>query len=85
MKKVTVYTSSFCGYCLAAKSLLSKKGIEFEEVNLSQSPELRKEIREKWSWRTLPLIVINNKLIGGFRELAMLESSNNLDSLLNSD
>ncbi|NIP37796.1 MAG: glutaredoxin 3 [Candidatus Dadabacteria bacterium] len=85
MKKVTVYTSSFCGYCLAAKSLLSKKDIEFEEVNLSQSPELRKEIREKWSWHTLPLIVINNKLIGGFRELAMLESSNNLDSLLNSD
>jgi len=85
MNSVIVYTSTFCGYCSAAKSLLSKKGIPYEEVNLSESPEMRQEIMEKWGWRTVPLIIINNKLIGGFRELASLESQNKLDSYLNSD
>ena len=85
MNSVIVYTSTFCGYCSAAKSLLSNKGITYEEVNLSKSPEVRQEIMEKWSWRTLPLIIINEKLIGGFRELASLESQNKLDSFLNSD
>ncbi len=85
MNKITVYTSSFCGYCIAAKSLLSKKGVPFEEINLSTSPELRDDVTKKWQWRTLPLIIINDKLIGGFRELAMLESDNKLDSLINSD
>ncbi len=85
MSSVIVYTSTFCGYCFAAKSLLSKKGISYEEVNLSESPEMRQEIMEKWGWRTVPLIIINDKLIGGFRELASLESRNKLDSYLNSD
>lgn len=85
MISVIVYTSTFCGYCFAAKSLLSKKGISYEEVNLSESPEMRQEIMEKWGWRTVPLIIINDKLIGGFRELASLESQNKLDSYLNSD
>ncbi len=85
MNSVIVYTSTFCGYCSAAKSLLSKKGIPYEEVNLSESPEMRQEIMEKWGWRTVPLIIINDKLIGGFRELASLESRNKLDSYLNSD
>jgi len=85
MSSVIVYTSTFCGYCSAAKSLLSKKGIPYEEVNLSESPEMRQEIMEKWGWRTVPLIIINGKLIGGFRELASLESQNKLDSYLNSD
>jgi len=85
MNSVIVYTSTFCGYCFAAKSLLSKKGISYEEVNLSESPEMRQKIMEKWGWRTVPLIIINDKLIGGFRELASLESQNKLDSYLNSD
>lgn len=85
MNKVKVYTSSFCGYCIAAKTLLNKKGIEFEEINLSGFPELRQEVTSKWNWGSLPLIIINDKLIGGFRELAMLESENKLDRLINSD
>jgi glutaredoxin 3 len=85
MNSIIVYTSTFCGYCFAAKSLLSKKGIPYEEVNLSESPEMRQEIMEKWGWRTVPLIIINDKLIGGFREHASLESQNKLDSYLNSD
>ncbi len=85
MSKVTIYTSTFCGYCTAAKSLLSSKGITFEEINLSATPELRHELVAKWHWRTLPLIVINNELVGGFRELAILENQNKLDALLQTD
>jgi len=85
MNNVTVYTSTYCGYCSAAKSLLNNKGIEFEEINLSLSPDLREEVMGKWGWKTVPLIIINDKLIGGFRELASLESQNELDSYLISD
>ncbi|NIT13618.1 MAG: glutaredoxin, partial [Candidatus Dadabacteria bacterium] len=42
-------------------------------------------VTSKWNWGSLPLIIINDKLIGGFRELAMLESENKLDRLINSD
>jgi len=85
MNNVIIYTSTFCGYCFAAKSLLSNKGIQFEEINLSKSPELREEVMEKWSWRTVPLIIVNDKLVGGFRELSSLESQDKLDSYFNSD
>lgn len=83
MNKVILYTSSFCGYCLAAKSLLSKKGISFKEVNISLDPVLRKEILTKWNWHTVPLLIINNKLVGGYRELLNLDSLNKLDRFLN--
>jgi len=83
MNKVILYTSSFCGYCLAAKSLLSKKGIIFKEVNISLDPVLRKEILTKWNWHTVPLLIINNKLVGGYRELLNLDSLNKLDKFLN--
>jgi len=83
MNKVILYTSSFCGYCSAAKSLLSKKGIIFKEVNISSDPDLRQEILNKWNWRTVPLLIINNKLVGGYRELLNLDSLNKLDKFLN--
>lgn len=85
MSKVIIYTSTFCGYCTAAKSLLSSKGISFEEINLSATPELRHELVAKWNWRTLPLILVNEELVGGFRELAILENQNKLDALLSTD
>lgn len=79
MNKIILYTSSFCGYCSAAKSLLEKKGMYFEEVDISSDPLLRKEILDKWNWRTLPLLIVNNRLIGGYRELVSLDSQNKLD------
>lgn len=83
MNRVILYTSSFCGYCSAAKSLLRKKGIRFSEVNISCDPDLRQEMQYKWNWHTVPLLIINDKLVGGYRELVNLDSHNKLDKFLN--
>ena len=80
--KVEVYTSTYCPYCHAAKGLLSRKGVEFEEIDLSTNHELRIELVEKHKWRTVPIILINDELIGGYEELADLERKGELDGLL---
>ncbi len=85
LTKVEIYTSTFCGYCRAAKSLLIKKGVEYVEVDLSSDPQLRVEIVEKHKWRTVPIIIINDELIGGYFELVDLEKKGILDGLLAKD
>ncbi|MEM7008952.1 MAG: glutaredoxin 3 [Thermodesulfobacteriota bacterium] len=82
MTKVVIYTSTYCGYCRAAKGLLNNKGVEFVEIDLTSDHELRMELVEKHKWRTVPIITINDKLIGGYDELAALEREGELDKLL---
>ncbi len=82
MGKVEIYTGRFCGYCHAAKALLTNKGVEYSEVDLSKDHELRIKLVEKHNWRTVPIILINNNLIGGYEELAALERRGELDQLL---
>ncbi len=82
LTKVEVYTSTYCPYCHAAKGLLSRKGVEFREIDLSTDHELRIELVEKHKWRTVPIILINDELIGGYDELAELERKGELDNIL---
>jgi len=82
LSKVEIYTGRFCGYCHAAKALLTKKGVEYSEVNLSKDHELRIKLVEKHNWRTVPIIIINDNLIGGYEELVALERKGELDQLL---
>lgn len=68
--KATVYTTTYCSYCQAAKQLLTEHNIEFEEVALDDKPELRAELAEaNGGWRTVPMIVLDDKFIGGYQEL----------------
>lgn len=82
MSKVTIYTNIYCVYCNAAKNLLGKKGLEYTEINLSSDPEQRLRLVEKYKWRTIPLILIGDEVIGGFTELYELENTGELDRLL---
>ena len=70
MSTYTIYTTKTCSYCVAAKNLLKSKGLEFKEVDLSNNNELRVEISEKWKWRTVPLILKDDELVGGFTDLS---------------
>ena len=79
--RVTVYTSNFCGYCVAAKRLLQRDEIPFEEVDLSGDPARRAELVTQTGWRTVPMIFIDGELIGGYQELAALRSGGGLDGL----
>jgi glutaredoxin 3 len=82
MKPVKMYVTMFCPYCAAAKILLSKKGVAFEEIDATGNPGLRQEIMERSGQHTVPQIFINDEPIGGFSELNELEMCGELDELL---
>ena len=85
MKKVVIYTGPFCNFCSAAKHLLNKKKINFEEIDIGYDDKKREEMLKKSNGaRTIPQIFIGEEHIGGYVELKALERNGNLDSLLNS-
>ena len=82
MKPVTLYTTSMCPYCVAAKALLNKRGIAYDEINLSRDPDSRRELVNITGLTTFPQIVIDGQTIGGFEELRDAASSGHLAELL---
>ncbi len=83
MARVEIYTTPLCGYCHAAKRLLGKKGVEFEETNLLTSPGKRDEmIKRAGGSSTVPQIFINDVHIGGSDELHELDFDGELDPML---
>ena len=78
MPRIKLYTTKSCPFCIAAKNLLKIKDLRFEEIDLTSRTELRLEISTKYNWRTVPLIVIDDKFIGGFDELAKLNDEGKL-------
>lgn len=82
MANVKVYTTNYCPFCDAAKNLLSHKKVEFEEINLSDSPQKLAELKERTGLRTVPQIFINEDLIGGFDDMNALNQNGQLDELL---
>ncbi|MBE3638257.1 glutaredoxin 3 [Mangrovicoccus algicola] len=83
MKPVEIYTSPLCGYCHAAKRLLTTKGVSFAEIDLSKQPERRSEMTQRASGgRTVPQIFIGTTHVGGCDELFKLDRDGKLDALL---
>ena len=83
MPKVTIYTTRFCPYCVAAKRLLSAKCVAFEEIDVGGQSYLRQKMQEKAAGRhTVPQIWIGDMHIGGCDELYELEDQGRLDALL---
>jgi glutaredoxin 3 len=81
-KKVVVYSTNFCPYCVAAKKLLDSKKIPFEEINVQTDFEKREWLVKTTGQRTVPQIFIDNVSIGGFDELSALDSSGELDVIV---
>lgn len=83
MATIEIYTTSSCGYCHAAKRLLSSKNVGFMEVNVGAEPARRAEMVQRANGgRTVPQIFIGGKHIGGYDDMAMLERHGKLDALL---
>jgi len=78
MKEVKLYTKNSCGFCVAAKNLLTQKNIPFEEINLEDDPDGADHLFEKTGFRTVPQIFLGDECIGGFRELLALDQSGEL-------
>jgi len=83
MKPVEIYTSPLCGYCHAAKRLLTAKGVSFTEYDVSRDPALRQDMmRRSNGGRTVPQIFIGGQHVGGCDDLHALDHRGGLDPLL---
>lgn len=83
MPKIEIYTKFLCPFCTRAIALLTKKGVGFDEVDISMGGPRRAEMIERSGGRlTVPQIFINGTHVGGSDDLAALERAGKLDSLL---
>jgi len=83
MASVVIYTKSWCPYCSAAKDLLQRKGVAFQEIEITGRSDLRDEMVERAAGRTtVPQIFIGERHVGGCDDLYALDSRGELDALL---
>ena len=83
MAVVEIYTTTFCPYCVRAKSLLEQKGAEFTEIKVDGDSQLRQQMTERANGGyTVPQIFINQQHIGGCDDMMALEARGQLDALL---
>jgi glutaredoxin 3 len=80
--KVKLYTADPCGFCRQAKALLEARGVAYEEINLAKDPEGRESLIALTGQMTFPQIIVNESVLGGFRELLEAERDGTLDDLL---
>ena len=82
MPKVRVYTTRVCGYCVAAKQFLTKRAVPFEEIDVSNAPDVREWLVAQSGQRTVPQIFIGDRSIGGYDDMIALDRAGELDGLL---
>ncbi|MEQ8366884.1 MAG: glutaredoxin 3 [Roseicyclus sp.] len=83
MQNVEIYTSPLCGYCHAAKRLLSDKGVSFVEYDVAREPGKRQEMLGRANGRhTVPQIFIGDTHVGGYDDMAALDRDGKLDPIL---
>jgi len=84
MPRIKIYTTPICPYCVRAKALLTKKSVEFEEIDVFMDSEARAEMEAKAAGKqTVPQIFIDDTHIGGSDDLYALDRDGKLDPLLN--
>jgi glutaredoxin 3 len=82
MSEVVVYTTERCSFCVRVKMLLKARNIEFQEINLAGDPTAIVNLAQRTGMMTLPQVMIDGQLIGGYQETAAAEQSGLLDELL---
>ncbi len=80
--RVKIYTTSTCGYCHAALKLLRAKNIEFEHIDVSRAPDIRRWLADTTGRTSVPQIFINDAAVGGYTDIAALDQSGKLDQML---
>ena len=79
-----IYYTSWCPYCHQAKTLLDRKGVKYNGIDLTHAePDQIQEMRERSGRTSVPQIFIDGRHVGGFDDLSILERSGELDTLLN--
>ena len=82
MARVTIYGTGTCPVCDRAKAFMNKKNIDFDEVRIDLDRDRMREFLDKTKGaRTVPQILIDDKLVGGFSELTEADMDGELDDL----
>ena len=76
-----MYSTTWCGYCIRAKALLERRGLEYEEIVMDDDPAFRQQLLEMTGRWTVPQILIDDVPIGGYTELWCLDRDGKLDEL----
>jgi glutaredoxin 3 len=82
MPKVEIYTSAMCAYCVAAKTFLKQKGLDYSEVRIDTDPTRRDEMLARAQRRTVPQIFIDGQHVGGYDDLVAADRSGALARLI---
>jgi glutaredoxin 3 len=83
MTSVEIYTQKYCSFCHWAKELLTRKGVDFREIDVTADRQMREEMAARANGRTsVPQIFIGATHVGGCDDLHALEASGGLDTLL---
>ena len=83
MKNILIYTGPSCNFCDAAKRLLERNKLKFNEIDVSSGENIRDEmIKKSNGQRTIPQIFFGDHHVGGYTELRTLEKENKLKELL---
>ena len=82
MRRIKIYTTPICPYCVRAKALLKKKGANFEEIDVLMDRRAREEMEQKSGQCTVPQIFIGDVHVGGSDDLQALDHEGALDPLL---
>jgi glutaredoxin 3 len=85
LSNVLIYTTTYCPYCSAAKVLLESKSVKYDEIDVTKDPAQKRKLMEEIGWKTVPIILINERLIGGYDQLRALEREGKLDEILKSE
>jgi glutaredoxin 3 len=80
--KIVIYGTEHCSYCTAARMLLKKKNLHYEDILVSHDPELLGEMQRRSGRRSVPQVFVGDISVGGFDELYALEQSGDLDRVL---
>jgi glutaredoxin 3 len=76
-----MYSTTWCGYCIRARALLDRRGLEYEEIVMDDDPAFRQKLLEMTGRWTVPQIFIDDVPIGGYTELWCLDRDGRLDEL----
>ena len=79
-RRVVLFSTDSCNFCVHAASLLTKRGVAFEEVNLGEHPELQVELASITGLTSFPQILVDGETIGGLNELRAADKNGTLAS-----
>ena len=82
MADILIYSSAFCGYCVAAKNFLKARGLDYREIRIDLDAAARSEMREKTQRSTVPKILVNGTHVGGYDDMVALDRAGQFQVLL---